>query len=152
NLLRLLERTTGDVDRSPAFIKSAVDNARSFRRADIRKILDLVEALRGAEPSTAEKAFLRELAERLSAVERLFIEDEELFDRLYGPLRGQPLRSPAIERDIESRLLLLRREEKQRRDMGEISKALRGRLQLAEARLEADQRRAIYATLALTGI
>lgn len=147
NLLRLLERATQANEHVPIFIKSAVDNARSFRRADVRKVLELVSALQAAELRAGEGTFLHDVRERLQAIERIFNENEEYFDRLYGPPRGRPLAKPLDPTDDLARERLLKREEKLWRDEADLSKMLRGRVQLAGIRLETDARRAQYATL-----
>lgn len=146
NLLRLLERATQDLGHEPIFVKSAIDNARNFRRINLHKVSELVVSLRAAELRISEDVFLRDVAERLQAIDGGFIEDEEYFNRLYGPPRSQPLVLPQAEEQF-TRERLLRREEKLWRDEAELSKMLRGRVQLASIRLEVDLRHAQYATL-----
>lgn len=154
NLRGLIERTTRDPGQEPtgppSFVKGAVDNARSFRRAELRRVRDLVKKLadEASEPTAAEIVFLHEVDERLRTLERTMAEDEDLFDRLYGPVGAKRI-AFAPERDETARPRLVRQEEKVLRDLVELSKALRDRVQAAEAQLRRDEQRAVYATVLL---
>ena len=153
NLLQLLERTDEESQRSPSFVKAAVDTARAYRRKSVRKLVDEVERLRAEAPNADEATFLLDMTARLGALAAAFDEDEELFDRLYGPPFGKPTPSALPESQQTAREKLLRREERLwKKDLGDLTKDVRGQVQEAEAKLERDERRTVWATLLLAAI
>ncbi len=152
NLLQLLERTDEESQRSPSFVKAAVDTARALRKRDVRKVADQVVRLAAGAPSPSERAFLQGMHERLDGIAVTFDEDEELFDRLYVPL-GRPNGEASPLPVAEARDKLLHNEEKLwKKDLGDLTRDLRGREQEAEAKLERDERRTLWATVGLAAL
>lgn len=154
NLVRLLERVDDETQRSPGFVKSDVDAARRYRKAAVRRLENLVAELRiGARPGE-EARFLDSVAARLDRVGQAFSDNEPLFDRVYGPLgvRPPPFSPIADERrlaDTARQRLLAREDKLLNKDLGDLAQELRGRVKHAEAQLEVDERRAVWATVFL---
>jgi signal transduction histidine kinase len=149
NLLQYMELSTDDKSqRSPAFVKGVVDTARAFRKSKMRKLEELVARLEDEAPNRAEADFLRQLGDRMKAVDAQFVEDESLFDRVYSHLPPRPGDDPAsLAGDREK---LIHREDRiYKKDLGDLSRDLRDRVQRAEDQLERDERRAVWATVLL---
>jgi signal transduction histidine kinase len=153
NLVQLVERSDEESERSPRFVKSAVDAARRYRKANVRKIEALADTLLASAPSGEEQLFLRGVDERLRALENAFADDEELFDSAFGPLGAKPIAvSPRLDprHDASARERLWRREAQLlQKDIGDLTRDLRGREQLVADQLDAHERRAVYATVLL---
>ncbi|MSP58929.1 MAG: sensor histidine kinase [Myxococcales bacterium] len=149
NLLQFLERADDESQRSPSFVKGAVDLARADRKKNIRKLGELVARLQAETTRRDETAFLRGVGERLQAIATVFDEDEALFDRVYGAPFAKPL-APGDPGSAAVRDQLLHREERLwKRDLGDLTRDLRARVQEAEDQLLRDERRAVWATVLL---
>ena len=146
--VRELERAQGD-----AMWKNAVDLWRSRRRAELRKVQALIDAL-GDEPHArrGEAEFLRGLVDRLAAIDHKFVDDEALLDRLYGPPGAQRIAPLDPEADKVARDLLWSRESSALNALHDLATALDERVHTAESQLAADERRAIWATVLLAVI
>jgi signal transduction histidine kinase len=153
NLVQFVERGDEDLPRQAGFVKSAIDTARRYRKTDVKKIRELGAGMLLTARSPEEQDFLRLFDERLDGVEETFDADEALFDRVFGPPgAAKPLVAPAVDShtSAEARQQLLSREAELHRDMGELMQALSGRVKRAEAQLERDEQRAVWATLLLS--
>lgn len=155
NLVRLLERVDEETQRSPGFVKSDVDAARRYRKAAVRKLQNLVAELRvGARPGE-EARFLDAVAARLGRVGDAFADNEQLFDRVFGPLgvRPPPVGPTSLDdrrlADVARQRLFSREDKLLNKELGELAQELRGRVKHAEAQLEIDERRAVWATVLL---
>ncbi len=144
NLLQEIERTDEDSLRATGFLRGALVTGRAYRKKNLRELVELVAGMAGDASSREEEVFLRSVDARLHAMAQVFAEDEVLFDEIYGvPSRPGESRSDARER-------LLRREEKVwQKDLGDLSRDLRGQVAEAEAHLERDEQRGLWATVLL---
>jgi hypothetical protein len=149
NLLQHMERTDEEFQRSPRFVKTAVDSARAYRKKNLKKVEDTVARLRAEATEPDEAAFLEGVAARLRGIGAVFEENEELFDKVYGPALGKP-RAVTPDEAAAAREKLLRREERVwKKDLGDLTRDLRLRVQEAEAQLDRHERRALWATVLL---
>jgi signal transduction histidine kinase len=152
NLVKLLERTDEETDRGPGFVKSDVDLARRSRKHNVVLIEARVDALVVDARTGEERSFLRSLADRLRDIEGTFAEDEELFDHLFGPPGARPIAVGPVDKRLQqtARERLLKREDQLlRKDLGDLMKQLRGRVELAEAGIAREERRAVWASVLL---
>ncbi len=152
NLVEGLERADEDAQRAQGLVKAAVDVARSYRKAEVRRVRGLANDLMADSRSAEETAFLNSIVERLRAVEALFVEDEALFDRVFGPPGAKPVVLAALDRRVDATAReRLRAREAQilHKDLADLAQALLGRVQRAQQQLERDARRAVWATVGL---
>jgi two-component system, NtrC family, sensor kinase len=150
NLLQVMERVDDESQRSPSFVKGAVDTSRTYRRKNVRRVEDVVAGLLAETTDRDEADFLRDVEGRLTAIETTFEQDEPLFDRVYGPALAKPMATSTPAEIAQARGELLHREERVwKRDLGDLVRDLRGRVQEAEVKLERDERRALWATVGL---
>ena len=152
NLVNLLERTDDESDRPPALLKSEVDLARRWRKLHVRKIEAQVEALLAEARTAEERQFLTDFVGRLHAIDTLFAQDEELFDQVFGPPGPRTLPVGGVDRRLlqTARERLLHREgQLLKKNLGELSQQLRGRMERAETALGREERRAVLATALL---
>ena len=139
-----MERTDDEWIRYPQFVKSAVDAARRYRKVSVRRARGRTEELIADADGSDKATFLRAVSGRLQAIEAAFDQDEELFDKLFGPPGGRPVIGGAL--DPAARGELLKRESAlYAKDLGELSQEFRGRLQRAEVQLAAQEGRAFAA-------
>jgi signal transduction histidine kinase len=156
NLLRVLTEQTprdgGHPDgarRLPRLVKIAIDDARRSRlKQQLPQALQDVTALEALRSSDEEHALLAQIGERLRAIQTAYLENEELFDEVYGTVGDapQPGEGRAVDPTLGERLV--GREKAIKRDLTNLSAELRLRAQQAGLRLEASENRSIWANLA----
>ena len=74
-------------------------------------------------------------------MEESFDQDDELFDKVFGPQGGRPLGAGAPLVDQATRAQLSKREAALKKDMDLLTAELRGRVQQAGVELQEHQRR-----------
>ena len=152
NLLQIVERADDESQRRTAVVKNPIDAGRRYRKSLVHDIRTHAAQLLADAYSVEEAGFLRMLDGRLGAVEKGFVDDEELFDRVFGPLGSKPLAlpTPDLHIDATARDRLKRREAQLAIDLDDLLKALRSRGQQEKQQLARDESRSVWATLLLS--